>query len=294
MAKQNMDNLIQKIEQIPTIPIVSQKVMEISGDDQAPLKDFVAIIEKDQALASKILRVANSAFYGFSSRVNSLEHAFVILGINEVKSIAFGCSLYNFFSHSENDTFDRTRFWKHAIICSQVAKLLGTHFNTRNGDSLFLAGLIHDIGKLVLDQYFHREFVQILEYLSLTRTTFSKAEKKILGTTHYQIAAKLLKQWRFPEEVIAQILYHHGPWHDKNHRTNSTIIYLANVLTKLAGHPCHPEEKQIDVHEFANSSEADFITKTGLDVGYERIKRLIDNIQEYILMEDDNVMRLFD
>ena len=268
--------------------------MEISGDDEAPFKDFVAIIEKDQALASKILRVANSAFYGFSSRVNSLEHALVILGINEVKSIALGCSLYNFFSHSESDASDRTRFWKHAIICSQVAKLLGIHFNNRNGDSLFLAGLIHDIGKLVLDQYFHEEFLQILEYVSLTKTTFSKAEKKMLGTTHCQIAAKLLKQWRFPEEVIIQVLYHHGPWHDKNHRANSTMIYLANVLTKLAGYPSHPDEKQIDLHEFANSSEVDFITKTGFDLDYEKIKRLISNIQEYILMEDDNVMRLFD
>ena len=294
LYERNMDNLIQKIEQIPTIPIVSQRVMEISGDDEAPFKDFVAIIEKDQSLASKILRVANSAFYGFSSRVSSLEHALVILGINEVKSIALGCSLYNFFSHSESDASERTRFWKHAIICSQVAKLLGIHFNTRNGDSLFLAGLIHDIGKLVLDQYFHEEFLQILEYVSLTKTTFSKAEKKMLGTTHCQIAAKLLKQWRFPEEVIIQVLYHHGPWHDKNHRANSTMIYLANVLTKLAGYPSHPEEKQIDLHEFANSSEVDFITKTGFDLDYERIKRLISNIQEYILMEDDNVMRLFD
>ncbi len=288
-----MDNLIKKIEQIPTIPMVSQRIMEIAGDEEAPFKDFVRIIEKDQALAAKILRVANSAFYGFLSSVSSLEHALVILGINEVKSIVLGCSVYNFFSHGQNDAFDRTRFWKHAIICSQVAKLLGAHFNTRNGDSLFLAGLIHDIGKVVLDQYFHEDFVQIIEHISLTKTTFSKAEKKILGTTHDQIAAKLLKQWRFPDEVIMQILYHHAPWHDKNYGTNTIIIYLANVLTKLAGHPCHPEEKQIDLHEFANSSEVDFIIKSGFDLDYETTKKLISNIQEFILVEANNVMRLF-
>ncbi len=289
-----MDKLIQKIEQIPTIPMVSQRIMEIAGDEEAPFKDFVRIIEKDQALAAKILRVANSAFYGFLSRVSSLEHALVILGINEVKSIVLGCSVYNFFSHGQNDAFDRTRFWKHAITCSQVAKLLGTHFNTRNGDSLFLSGLIHDIGKVVLDQYFHEDFLQIIEYVSLTKTTFSKAEKKILGTTHDQIAAKLLKQWRFPDEVIMQVLYHHAPWHDKNYRTNSIIIYLANVLTKLAGHPCHPDEKQIDLHEFANSSEVDFIIRSGFDLDYETTKKLISDIQEFILVEANNVMRLFE
>jgi len=288
-----MDKLIQKIEQIPTIPMVSQRIMEIAGDEEAPFKDFVRIIEKDQALAAKILRVANSAFYGFLSSVSSLEHALVILGINEVKSIVLGCSVYNFFSQSESDAFNRTRFWKHAIICSQVARLLGIHFNTRNDDSLFLAGLIHDIGKVVLDQYFHEDFVQIIEHISLTKTTFSKAEKKILGTTHCQIGAKLLKQWRFPDEVIMQILYHHAPWHDKNYGTNTIIIYLANVLTKLAGHPCHPEEKQIDLHEFANSSEVDFIIKSGFDLDYETTKKLISNIQKFILVEANNVMRLF-
>jgi HD-like signal output (HDOD) protein len=153
--------------------------------------------------------------------------------------------------------------------------------------------IIHDIGKVVLDQYFHEELLQIIEYLSLTHTTFSKAEKEILGTTHYQIAAKLLKQWRFPEQVIMQILYHHAPWHDKNYGTNTIIIYLANVLTKLAGHPCHPEEKQIDLHEFANSSEVDFIIKSGFDLDYETTKKLISDIQEFILVETNNVMRLF-
>jgi len=274
--------------------MVSQRIMEIAGDEKASFKDFVRIIEKDQALAAKILRVANSAFYGFLSRVSSLEHALVILGINEVKSIVLGCSVYNFFSHGQNDAFDRTRFWKHAITCSQVAKLLGAHFNIRNGDSLFLSGLIHDIGKIVLDQYFHEDFLQIIEHISLTKTTFSKAEKKILGTTHCQIAAKVLKQWRFPDEVIMQILYHHAPWHDKNYRTNSIIIYLANVLTKLAGHPCHPDEKQIDLHEFANSSEVDFIIRSGFDLDYEATKKLISDIQEFILVEANNVMRLFE
>jgi putative nucleotidyltransferase with HDIG domain len=158
---------------------------------------------------------------------------------------------------------------------------------------LFLAGLIHDIGKVIIDQYFHEDFQQILEHVSSTKTTFRKAEKKVLGTTHDQIAAKLLKQWRFPNEVITQISNHHAPWHDKNHGTDSIIIYLANLLTKLAGHPCHPEEKQIDLHEFVNSSELDFIIKSGFPLNYEKIRELITDVQELALAEDDNVMRLF-
>ena len=150
------------------------------------------------------------------------------------------------------------------------------------------------MGKVVLDQYFHEEFLEIIEYVSSHHTTFSKAEKEILGTTHYQIAAKLLKQWNFPTKVIMGILYHHAPWYDKNYATNAIVIYLANILTKLAGHSCHVKEKQIDPYKFASSSEVDFITKSGFDLDYETIKKFISHIQEFVLAETDNVMRLFE
>jgi putative nucleotidyltransferase with HDIG domain len=292
-APKNMERLLQGIEEIPTIPIISQRVMELSGDKNAVFKDFVEIIEKDQALATKTLRLANSAYYGLLSQVTSLDHAMVILGINEVRSLALGVCVYNFFSESENGAFDRTRFWKHAVICSQVAKLLGARFGLRNDGSLFLSGLVHDIGKVVIDRYFHEEFLQIVEYVSSNKTTFSKAEKELLGTTHYEIAAQLLKQWKFPEEVVTQIQYHHGPWHAKDNGTSSSIIYLANVLTKLAGHPSHPDERRIDLHEFSNSSEFDFLSRSGLDLNYEAIKKLINTIQDIVVMEADKLISMF-
>ncbi|NVM21162.1 MAG: HDOD domain-containing protein [Desulfobacterales bacterium] len=292
--KKNRDKLIRNIERIPSIPIVSQKIMKIAGDESVSFKELVKIIEKDQALAVKILKVANSSFYGFLSKVSSLHHAVVILGINEVKSIVLGFSVHNFFSHSATDDFNRTQFWKHSIVCSQVAKLLGAHFNIQDDDSIFLCGLIHDMGKVALDQYFHEDFLRIIEYISLNNTTFSKAEKEILGTTHYQIAAKLLKQWQFPDKVIMQVLYHHAPWQDKNHGANHIIIYLANILAKLAGYPCLPSEKQIDLHEFANSQEFNFVIKSGFDLDYQTMEKLLIQIQELLLGEADNVMRLLE
>lgn len=282
--KPNKDQLIKKIEEIPALPIISQKIMEIAGDEDNSVKKLAAFIEEDRALAVKLLQVANSACYGFLSRASSLEDALTVLGAKEVKSIALGFSVHDFFSHSGSNIFDRAQFWKHSIICGQFAKLLGRHFNVRNNDTLFLAGLIHDIGKVVLDQYFHEDFLRIIEYVSSNNTTFSMAEKEILGTTHYQIAAKLLQQWQFPNKVVMEILYHHAPWYDKNYETGSIIIYLANILTKLAGYSCHPNEQQIDLHEFTNSSEIDFIIKSGFDLDYKTIKKLTNHIQEFILM----------
>jgi len=292
--EQNIDRVIKKIESLPTLPIISQKVIEIAGNENTSFKDLVSIIEKDQSLTLKILKVANSSFYSFLSKVTSLESALVKLGFNEVRSIVLGISVYRFFSDTNGNGFERKLFWEHAIICSQIAKYLNLHFRLPNDDSLFLSGLIHDMGKIVVDQYLHEEFVQIIEDLSTGETTFSKAEKKILGTTHYQISAKLLKQWKFPKKVIFQVLYHHAPWYAKDFEANSIIIYLSNILTKMAGYTCHPAEKRLTPEEFAKSAEMEYLNKSGFELDGEILKNLINNIREYIKDESDSVMRLLD
>ena len=292
-TNKNRDRIIKKIEELPTLPIVSHKIMEVTKQEGVSFQEIAKIVEKDQALALKILKIANSTFYGFLSRISSLEHALALLGTHEVKSIVLGSSIHNFFSDNRSDGFDRQKFWEHAILCSQTSKFLGTYFNIREDDSIFLSGLIHDMGKVVIDQYFHEEFLQIIEYVSTKNTTFSNAEKAILGTTHYQIAAKLLKQWKFPAKVIMQVFYHHAPWYDKNYEANSIILYLANIFTKLAGYPCHQGEKRIDIDEFANSAEVDFVIKSGFYLDHKTIKNLINHIRESASEEADNMMSFF-
>ena len=293
-AKKDMSALIKKVEQIPTLPAVSQKILEIVKDEDVSIKEIVTLIETDQALAAKLLKVANSAFYGCLNKVSSIDHATVILGMKEVKSILLGFSVQNFFAQHEGSLCDQTRFWRHGIICSQVAKLLGRNFNIRNDETLFLIGLIHDIGKVVLDQYLYEEFEQIIEYLSANKSTFSQAEKAVIGTTHYQIAAKLLRQWQFPNDVIMPILYHHAPWYDKEYEISSIMIYLANILTHLVGFSCYPDEKKIDLQEFINSQEFSFVLQNGIDLDYEKILNLMNQIRQTIIAEADNVMRLFE
>lgn len=289
-----LEKIINQIEGIPTLPIVSQKIMEIMSDENASYNDIVKVVENDQSMALKILKIANSAFYGSLSKVSSLEHAMIKLGMNEVRSIVLGISVHNFFSTQSNGIFDRERFWKHAIVCSQVAKYLAGYYRIGNDDSLFLAGLIHDMGKVVIDQYFHDEFVDIIDYLDSNNTTFSEAEKAVIGTTHYQIAAKLLNQWKFPRKVIMYILYHHAPWADEGLEQGSVILYLANIITKLAGYTCHPNEKKIDPEEFSESSKVDFVTKMGYDLDYEILNNIENHVREFISEEVENVMSLFD
>ena len=294
MERKNIESYVEKVEQIPTLPIVSQQIFPLLGDEDVSVKKVAELIEKDQALAVKILKVANSAFYGTLGKVSSIDHALVILGIDEVRSILLAFSIYNFFPNENGDGFDRTRFWKHSIICSQVAKYMARYFKMERDDTLFLSGLIHDMGKVVFDQYFHDEFIQILDFISSNHESFSKGEKEILGITHYQVAAKLLQQWKLPEKVIMHVFYHHAPWQDKNYGSGSIVIYLANLFTKLAGYSCHPFEKQAQVSEFVDSKVMDFIVQSGFDLDYQSIEKMIQQIQEFIAMEAENMLSFFE
>jgi putative nucleotidyltransferase with HDIG domain len=289
VAAKNIDTFIERIEQIPTLPIVSNQIMTLFSDEDVSLKKVAGLIEKDQALAVKILKIANSAFYGTLSKVSTLDHALIILGIGEVKGILLAFSIHNFFSESTDEGFDRTRFWKHSVICSQVAKYLVRHFNVQKDDTLFLSGLIHDMGKVVFDTYFHEEFLEITDYVSSNHENFSKAEKDVLGITHYQVAAELLKRWKFPDRVIMNVFYHHAPWHDKNYVTGSIIIYLANIFTKLAGYPCLPSEKKTEISQFANPKVLDFIAQSGFDLDHNAIEKIVHQIREYVSAEGQDV-----
>lgn len=294
MGNKNLDSYIQCIERIPTIPAISREVMSLLADENVSIKKLAEVIEKDQAMAVRILKMANSAFYATLGKVSSIDHALVILGVSEIKAILLAFSVRDFFRDAENIAIDRRRFWRHAVVCSQVAKYLARYFNVPSDGTLFLTGLIHDMGKVVFDQYFHDDFVEIVEFINEHHSSFSEAEKEILGVTHYQVAAKLLQQWKFPSKVVMQVFYHHAPWHDSNDGPGPIIVYLANLLTKMAGYPCLETEKKMDVSVFSDSKAMEFVVKSGFDLDSDSLEKLLHQIQDLIALEHDRVLRIFD
>jgi putative nucleotidyltransferase with HDIG domain len=292
-ADRKIDRIVSAIEQIPTLPIVRSHIQSLFNDNDVSLKKLEEIIERDPPLAIKLLKLVNSSFYGLLNKISSIEHALVILGFNEVRNVVLGFSLQNQFQHT-NAFFDPKQFWRHSIICSQIAKYLGKHFNTVDDGTFFLSGLIHDIGKLVIEQYFPDEFSRIIEYISRHNSTFSQAEKEIIGVTHYQISAKLLQQWHFPRRVVMQVFYHHAPWHDKNFSSGSTVIYLSNMLAKLTGYYCFSDEHKISLTTCLNSSVCEYLNKNGFELDAESLSLLQASIAEFIAAEHDKVLRLFD
>jgi putative nucleotidyltransferase with HDIG domain len=239
MNQEKFEQIKQKILSIgdlPTLPHVAMDVSRLANSPSSSMSDIVRIIYNDPSLTAKMLKVANSAFYGMPKRIESLNMALVILGMREINSLVTSICIFKAFPMLPGrPTFDRERFWEHSAGCGEIAKVIAHKLSVRVYGVEFTAGLLHDIGKIVLDQYFHEDFVQVLELSQRENLPMVEAEKRILGVAHTQLGAWLSSVWNLPPNLVDAIVYHHDPLNSKDHRTLCALIHLADAFCKTAG-----------------------------------------------------------
>ena len=235
MNIQKINTIIEKIESIPTLPQVVTELMQIIGNPQSSASDVAKILSRDQALTSKILRLANSAYYGFPRKIGTVQHATAILGFNTVKSVALSIAIFDFFKGGGGDGFNRRNFWIHSLGCAVTAHLIGRYIRYGDPDRGFVAGLLHDVGKVILDKYFHDDFIKIIDTAKYKSISMLDAENEILGIGHTVIGEKTLEIWNLPKALRLAIQYHHmSPLNLSSqtlHRDLIGIVYLSNVLS---------------------------------------------------------------
>ncbi len=291
MSRFKLDSIVAAIEQIPMLPKTSTDIMDAIDDEDVNVDRITELIEQDPSLAVQVLKFANSPFCGTIHTVSSIKHAIVVMGLGEIKGLLMVFAVQKFFDSSVVDNDIRKRFWTHSLVCSHVASYLTRYFQRPADDTIFISALIHDLGKIVLDQYLHTEFLDIIDFITTDNTSFKEAEKVVVGITHCQIAAKLLKQWCFPQKVVMQVFYHHSPWHEPEFSENASIIYLANILTKMVGYPCLEEEEQIDMEVFAQSKAIKRLNELGFELDAKSLSKLVEDVQG--LLEDDESIKMF-
>ncbi len=235
-----IQKLVVRLDSVPTIAPIALKIIKASDDEE--LSSLVRTITKDQSLSAKILKVANSAYYGFSQKVTTIKRATILLGYSEIRNIAVRVITKSHFSDKEKPVpgFDRSIFWEHTLYVGLFTDFLSKQIDLKEKDSAFFAGLFHDIGIVVLDSYFHDDFIAVFDSIQKEEddiyfTTDAckpllKAEKEVLGITHARIGELLLRTWNIPNDICCAVRYHHTPMVDKTNRKLSTIVYLANVF----------------------------------------------------------------
>jgi HD-like signal output (HDOD) protein len=209
-SKDQIKSSVEKIQNLPTLPKVAIRILEIASDPEVSVREVSSSIHQDPALAARVLKVANSPFYGMSRQVDSLQLALVILGLNEVRNIALGITILNAMSDLKSSVnYNREEFWIHSVGCGVVARILGRKLNFRCEGTDFIAGLLHDIGKIIIDEYFSSKFVAIFNETFKHKPPMLEAEREILGESHEQVGGWLAEKWRLPETLCDAIVHHH-------------------------------------------------------------------------------------
>lgn len=205
--------LIQKIQDLPTLPTTITKIIHVSEEESSTASDLAAIISKDQSISSTVLKLVNSAFYGHLRQVSSISHAIVILGFQTVKALSLGVSIFRSTPSSGKPAFDRNLFWIHSIGVATFTKQLAERPSVASGlnnESVFLAGLLHDIGKVVFDNYFTDEYQAVAQRAITDKLWIGEVELSDLGIDHSEAGRYLAQKWQFPNEVIESIGCHHS------------------------------------------------------------------------------------
>ncbi|MGO4479313.1 HDOD domain-containing protein [Massilia sp. 2TAF26] len=202
--------VVKRVRDLPTLPSIALDLISSFEREDVDVTTLAEKISRDQALAAKTLRLANSSFYGLAAKVRTVKQAIVVLGFDSARVLAVASSVIETFGDSKCQQIDVAGFWRHSIAAALCAKSLARHAGL-DQDCAFIAGLLHDIGRLVLASSFPDEYAQVLAYCERNDTTTSEAELCILGVDHQRVGEMLAEIWKFPPLIQRAIGQHHAP-----------------------------------------------------------------------------------
>ncbi|MDO9193779.1 MAG: HDOD domain-containing protein [Undibacterium sp.] len=223
-----LDDVIRQIKDLPTLPTVAQEMLSNLEDDDTSLDMICEKVAMDQSLAAKTLRLANSSYYGANSKVVTLQQAVALLGIKNIKKLILMTSLTNSFPTSRCRNFDSRAFWRHSIATAICAELISRTLKMKH-DFAFTAGLLHDIGRLVLVTRFPKEYEQVIAHREQQDCYLLDAEQTVLGIDHVSVGLVLAMQWEFSDAIQDAISGHHQP-DNKDLNPVAAIVHVANSI----------------------------------------------------------------
>ena len=220
---------VERLRELPTLPAVVERIAQALEQPDVNLGEVAALIEADQVLTAHLLRLANSAFYGVSGQIASVTRALTILGTAITRSLVYGVSVLDL-------RIDLAGFWEHSIGTALAAGALAKHLRLRAPEEVSGAGLLHDLGKVVLYKQAPEVFAAVLERAATDRLHFAEAERALLGVDHSEVASWLLARWRFPARLLEPVVYHHAPEQARVARVETAVVHVANTLVRAYGY----------------------------------------------------------
>lgn len=225
------ERIVTNVLKVAALPAVTLKFSEAIRDPLTSNQDLENIVSEDSALAAKVLMIANSALFNFPSEIDTIANAITIIGHKQLNEIILSCSIVGMFKDIPQDVIDMDLFWRHSIAVATAARILASSRREQNIEKFFTAGLLHDIGKLIIFVEAPKDAAEVLKQCDEKDELMYKVEKDVLGFDHAKLGAMLLKKWKLPEEVVSAVYYHHMPSISSGNIVAPAIIHIADMMT---------------------------------------------------------------
>lgn len=243
--------IVTDVRSIFSLPDVVIRINELIDSGETTNSELERVILNDPALTAKLLRFANSSYFGLSGKVETVLRAISIIGHNELRNLVIASSVATTFKGIPPDLVNMDTFWSHSVTCGVSARLLASSVESR--ERFFIAGLLHDVGRLILFSQYPKESAKALSCMNQGLEAVIEAERKIFGFTHAQLGAELLRQWRLPPNIWKMVEFQFEPLKNETHKYDASTlcaaVNIANFIQPCTNQKVNPE-KAIPAHAF--------------------------------------------
>lgn len=227
--------ILKSIRALPPFPVTIQKVMALAGDPESSLTELAAVIRLDPAITANILRICNSAYFGLRRPVDNVGDAILHMGRKNVLRAVMAAGLSRYFRTARGYDVRGAELWEHAVAVALMSHICAAKLSGADDPRLFTAGVLHDIGKTVMGEFVLEAWQKIQDLVEKQKYAFLEAEEEVLGVNHAELGGEIARIWKFPDEILKAIAFHHRPDLLANGDTVPWIVYLSNQVCHLMG-----------------------------------------------------------
>lgn len=236
MSKRSMESIVEAVNDLPSLPHIVVKVMELCEDPDSTAQEIAQVLNQDQAMTARVLKMSNSAFYGFPRRIATVANAIVFLGFKTIRSIVMAASVSDILNQEmEGYALAYGELWKHSQCSAMAARLIGRKTRFVKLDLAYTAALLHDIGKVILNNTMKESYHEVVAKVNTDNISFIDAEDEILGFNHALVGSRVAEKWNLPPELVESIALHHYPEQAKINKELTAIVHLADAICVSMG-----------------------------------------------------------
>jgi len=247
---QELEQLIMNASDLPTIPVVATKVLQMIEDETTSAEDLSKVVSSDPAVAARVLKISNSSFYGCQRQVQTLPHAIMMLGYNTLRSVVIAAAVKQVY---QPYGLTEKMLWEHSFGAGLAARIIASSTRLANSEEAFLGGLFHDIGKIIMNFMDQKQFQAVMQKCYNDEVTFQQAEQLFYSYTHAEVGGMVIKKWNFPPMMMKAVLEHHtynfGPDEDPYLVRLTAVVGLSNLFCHKLGLGVREPEDGLVLHE---------------------------------------------